>query len=83
MAATLLEEMYSRDLQPDNVSYNSVISACGKGGQWQLALDLIGRMRKAGLVVSVGVPQHCVRHAQMLQSELYQAERTSTLTTTI
>ncbi|CAN0581835.1 unnamed protein product, partial [Ectocarpus sp. 12 AP-2014] len=30
-------------------SYNSAIHACGRGGQWELALSLLKEMRELGL----------------------------------
>lgn len=36
-------------LQPNEISYNSAIHACGRGGQWELALSLLKEMRELGL----------------------------------
>lgn len=35
--------------QPNEISYNSAIHACGRGGQWELALSLLKEMRELGL----------------------------------
>lgn len=51
MAAKLLSEMKFRGFRPDNITYNTVITACGKGGEWQLARELMDDMRKSGLAV--------------------------------
>ena len=34
---------------PDVVSYSAGISACGKGGEWQMALLLLSQMPEAGV----------------------------------
>ncbi|CAE7582658.1 unnamed protein product, partial [Symbiodinium sp. CCMP2456] len=34
-------------VEADVISYNSTISACDKGGQWQLAVHLFDSMRKS------------------------------------
>ena len=64
-ALNLLDEMRSRGLVPDIISYNSdhvrhgrqvamrarsVINACAKGGESQRALNLLDEMRSRGLV---------------------------------
>ncbi|CAK0840714.1 unnamed protein product [Prorocentrum cordatum] len=36
--------MRAASLEPDVISYNSGISACEKGEQWQCALSLLGEM---------------------------------------
>lgn len=36
-------------MQPNEISYNSAIHACGRGGQWELALSLLKEMRELGL----------------------------------
>ena len=52
-AESLLSEMKSRGAKPADVSYNNFISACGMGGEWQLALNLFDEMRKSSLTVSL------------------------------
>ena len=37
----LLEEMRTRGVEPDVISFNAAISACEKGGQWELALWML------------------------------------------
>ncbi|CAE8662781.1 unnamed protein product, partial [Polarella glacialis] len=34
-ALGLLMDMPQRPLEPDQISFNSAISACGRGGQWR------------------------------------------------
>ena len=42
--------MRSRGLVPNEITYNSVINACAKGGESQRALNLLDEMRSRGLV---------------------------------
>jgi pentatricopeptide repeat protein len=42
--------MRSCGLAPNVITYNSVINACAKGGEWQCALGLLEEMRSRGLV---------------------------------
>lgn len=35
--------------QPNAISYNSAIDACGRGEQWQLALALLREMQELGI----------------------------------
>jgi pentatricopeptide repeat domain-containing protein 1 len=35
---------------PDRITYSAAISACSKGGQWQLALNLLSLMPEARVV---------------------------------
>ena len=45
---------------PDTVSFNAAISACEKGGQWDLALELLGSALLASWVSpcpNPGTPQ--------------------------
>lgn len=55
-AESLLSEMKSIGVRPADISYDNFISACGMGGEWQLALNLFDEMRKSGLVVSQFFP---------------------------
>jgi pentatricopeptide repeat protein len=36
-----LEKLDALAVQCDTILFNSVISACGKSGQWQIALELM------------------------------------------
>merc|ERR1739841_325877 len=45
--------MREADLVPDVISYSAAISACEKGGQWQVALGLLATMQEAALVPNV------------------------------
>jgi pentatricopeptide repeat protein len=45
----LLEEMRAKGVEPDVITYNASISACGKGGQWEKALQLLEEMRAKGV----------------------------------
>ena len=40
-------------LKPSRISYNVTISACARGGAWQLALALLGRMVQGRLATLV------------------------------
>ncbi|CAE7218689.1 unnamed protein product, partial [Symbiodinium pilosum] len=44
--------MPAADLVPNEISFNASISACEKGGEWQLALSLLAQMPAAGVVPS-------------------------------
>jgi pentatricopeptide repeat protein len=37
----LLDEMQRNGIEPSEVTYSVAISACGNGGQWRKALDLL------------------------------------------
>ena len=37
----MLQEMWRYQLEPNVISYNSAISACEKGQQWEQALSLL------------------------------------------
>lgn len=41
-----------RRIQPDVAVYNAAISACGKNGQWERALELLADLSKAGAASS-------------------------------
>jgi len=47
-ALQLFEDMREAGLEPDAFTYTSVIDACGNGGRWQEALDLIEIMQQSG-----------------------------------
>jgi pentatricopeptide repeat protein len=47
---SLLSEMFEATVTPDVISYNSAISALGKGGRWELALDVLGQMPQIGVI---------------------------------
>eukprot|EP00973_Karenia_brevis_P002801 380679-Karenia_brevis.AAC.1 len=47
--APLLNEMRSRGLLRDVISFKAVMSACEKGGQWQRVAFLLGQMCSRGL----------------------------------
>ena len=48
-ALALLEEMKSRSVEPEVISFSAAISACGAGGQWERALELLEEMRMRGV----------------------------------
>ena len=50
---SLLPETRSSQLEPDVISYNSAISACEKGQQWQQALMLFSEMGQQHVVPNV------------------------------
>ena len=45
--------MRARGIRPSAVTYGVAVSACGNGGQWQRALDLLNRMSESGMTVNV------------------------------
>ena len=47
-ALGLLKQMKEERIWPDEYSYSAAISACGSGGRFQEALDLIKTMRAGG-----------------------------------
>lgn len=62
MASKLLQEMRSSGIEPNNISFNSAIYACGQRRESQLALDLIDEMRGAGLSVRALIRRSCYKH---------------------
>jgi pentatricopeptide repeat protein len=40
-------------VKPNVISYNAAIDACGKGGQWQKAIELLHEMPQQGLVANL------------------------------
>lgn len=49
--------------QPDAISYNTAIHACGRVGEWELAKSLLEEMRDLGLeadVISFGTTVSCL-----------------------
>lgn len=44
----MLDRMRLNGVLPDVYSMNGAISACGRAGKWQQALDLIGQMEEEG-----------------------------------
>ena len=49
MALWLLHEMTAEQLDPNTITYSAGISACEKGGEWQLALALLRKIPGASL----------------------------------
>lgn len=47
-ALATLDRMRAKGVPPDVYSWNGAISACGRAGKWQQALDLLGDMEKEG-----------------------------------
>ena len=41
-------------LTPNAINYNATISCCGKGGQWEQALELLSCLQEAELADVVG-----------------------------
>ena len=50
MALSLLSQMPAARVMPNEISFNADISACEKGGEWQMALSLLSQMSAAGAV---------------------------------
>ena len=49
----LFEEMQRRGSQPNVITWNAAISACGKGAQWERALEMLEEMQRRGLQPNV------------------------------
>lgn len=47
-ATAILERMQLNGIPPDVYSINGAISACGRAGKWQHALDLLAKMEQEG-----------------------------------
>lgn len=45
----LLNTIRARGLEPNEITYNVVMGACGAAGRWKEALDLFYEMQGAGL----------------------------------
>ena len=41
--------MHAKGIPANTITYNSAISACGKGWQWQRALQLMEEMQAKGI----------------------------------
>lgn len=48
-AMDLLNTIRARGLEPNEITYNVVMGACGAAGRWKEALDLFYEMQGAGL----------------------------------
>jgi pentatricopeptide repeat domain-containing protein 1 len=46
----VFEDMRAADVQPDTVTYNTLLTACANGGQWQEAVRVFEDMRVAGVL---------------------------------
>jgi pentatricopeptide repeat protein len=44
-ALDLLDEMRENGIAPNDITYSVVIAACGNGGQWERALELLYQVR--------------------------------------
>ena len=55
-AKALLEEMASKGLQPDVVTYTCVISVAGHGGLWEAATEVrVSTHSAVGIVIVIGI----------------------------
>jgi pentatricopeptide repeat domain-containing protein 1 len=54
-ALKLLNEMEEKGIEPSEVTYSITIKACGAGGQWRKALDLLESMRSKKLPINLYV----------------------------
>jgi pentatricopeptide repeat domain-containing protein 1 len=52
-ALKLLDEMETYGIPPSEVAYSVTIKACGNGGQWQKALDLLESMRQKNMSINI------------------------------
>lgn len=48
-ALSVINNMHSRNLQPDTFLYNNVISVCSKVSDWRLAIDILLLMQNRGV----------------------------------
>ncbi|KAL3827386.1 hypothetical protein ACHAXA_003120 [Cyclostephanos tholiformis] len=51
-AMSLLDEMGTRGIVPNEVTYGVAVAACGNAGRWEEALVLLDKMRDAGLRIN-------------------------------
>ena len=74
----LLDEMRTRGVEPDVISFNAAISACGKGEQWERALSLLEEMQSRGLEPDVtsfnAAISACEQCDEMTKAKLLYAE---------
>lgn len=54
-ALKLLAEMEERGIVPSEVTFSVTIKACGEGGQWRKALDLVECMRRREMPINLYV----------------------------
>ena len=47
-AIEVFEQMQSKDVPRDTITYNALVRACERGGQWQLAFDFMRQMELSG-----------------------------------
>ena len=77
-ALAVLEEMPSRGVVPDAISFSAAISACEKGGQWERALSLLEEMPSRGVepdVISFSAAiSACEQRDEMTKAKLLYAE---------
>lgn len=52
-ALDVLEDMKQNGVIPNDFTYSAAITACGNGGQWERALDLIDKASFALLLIAV------------------------------
>ena len=51
-ALKMFEEMKARSIRANNVTYNSLISACEKAGRWDAAFAVFVHMRASGIQIN-------------------------------
>ena len=77
-ALELLEEMKSRSVEPDVISFSAAISACGAGGQWERALELLEEMQVRGVAPDVisfnAAISACEQCGEMAKAKLLYAQ---------
>ncbi|CAN0038447.1 unnamed protein product, partial [Choristocarpus tenellus] len=59
-AVFILKEMKAGGTVPNVITYNSCITACGRGKQWKTALSLLGEMKANGVVPNVITYNSCI-----------------------
>ena len=67
------EDLAFRRVQPNVISFNSAINACGRGSRWPLAVQLLQRLRRRALqptVASFGAPVAAVGRKRLWRQAL-------------
>ncbi|CAN0047020.1 unnamed protein product, partial [Choristocarpus tenellus] len=59
-ALFILKEMKANSILPNVITYNSCITACGRGKQWKTAISLLEEMKANGIVPDVITYSSCI-----------------------
>lgn len=58
----VFEEMQATNIPMTTVTYNSALSACEEGGQWETALNLYQQMRQSADAAPDSLTYKCEHH---------------------